>query len=72
MAPRRVARTSFHTLILGLAGVHDAVITGAIAEEAVEHSGVQEQVLEIHETLGFVTFNEMWLRSPPTAGRSRL
>ncbi len=31
-------------------------ITGALAEEAVEHSGVPERVLEIHEKLGFATF----------------
>ena len=47
---------SLYTLILGLAGALVAVITGAVAEEAVEHSGVPEWVLEIHETLGFGTF----------------
>ena len=47
---------SLYTLILGLAGALIAVLTGAAAEEAVEHSGVPEWVLEIHETLGFTTF----------------
>ena len=46
---------SLYTLILGLAGALVAVITGAVAEEVVEHSGVPERVLEIHETLGFTT-----------------
>lgn len=47
---------SLYTLIFGLAGALVSVITGAIAEEAAEHSGVPERVLEIHETLGFATF----------------
>jgi uncharacterized membrane protein len=47
---------SWNTLLLGLGGAVAAVITGSIAEEAVEHSGVPKQVLEIHETLGFATF----------------
>jgi len=47
---------SLYTLILGLAGALVSVITGAMAEEAIEHSGlVPEWVLEIHETLGFAT-----------------
>jgi uncharacterized membrane protein len=47
---------SWSTLLLGLGGAVVAVITGAIAEEAVEQSGVPKRVLEIHETLGFATF----------------
>lgn len=46
------------TLLLGLAGAAASVISGHFAEEAVEHSGVPEQVLEIHEKLGFAVF---WL-----------
>ena len=46
---------SWSMLLLGLGGAVVAVITGAIAEEAVEHSGVPKRVLEIHETLGFAT-----------------
>ncbi len=46
------------TLLLGLAGAAASVISGHFAEEAVEHSGVPEQVLEIHEKLGFGVF---WL-----------
>jgi uncharacterized membrane protein len=47
---------SLYTLLLGLAGALISVITGSMAEEAVEHSGVPERVLEIHESLGFATF----------------
>jgi uncharacterized membrane protein len=47
---------SFYTLALGVAGALVSVITGGMAEEAVEHSGVPKSVLEIHETLGFGTF----------------
>lgn len=46
---------SWSMLLLGLGGAVVAVITGAIAEEAVERSGVPKRVLEIHETLGFAT-----------------
>lgn len=46
----------WYTLVLGLGGALVAVITGSIAEEGVEHSGVPKRVLEIHETLGFATF----------------
>jgi uncharacterized membrane protein len=63
---------SLYTLILGLAGALVAVITGAVAEEAVEHSGVPEWVLEIHETLGFATFwvfaGLLGLRAPEWLG----
>jgi uncharacterized membrane protein len=47
---------SFYTLILGLVGAVISVISGHLAEEGVEHSGVPKSALEIHETLGFVTF----------------
>lgn len=47
---------SLYTLVLGVAGALVAVASGAMAEEAVEHSGVPEQVLELHESLGFATF----------------
>ena len=33
-----------------------AVVTGHVAEEAVEHSGIPEEALEIHEKLGFAVF----------------
>ena len=46
------------TLLLGFAGAVVAVVTGSLAEEAVEHSGVPEQALETHEILGFVT---LWM-----------
>ena len=47
---------SLYTLVLGLAGALAAVISGHMAEEAVEHSGIPESVLELHEGLGFATF----------------
>jgi uncharacterized membrane protein len=42
--------------VVGLAGALVSVVSGAMAEEGVEHSGVPERILEIHETLGFGTF----------------
>jgi uncharacterized membrane protein len=56
--PEEFKSASLYMLLLGLAGALISVITGSMAEEAVEHSGVPERVLEIHETLGFATF---WL-----------
>ena len=47
---------SLLTLVAGLGGAALSVLTGALAEEAVEHSGVPEQVLEVHEKLGFAAF----------------
>lgn len=54
--PEECRVASLYTLVLGLAGALLSVASGAMAEEAVEHSGVPERVLEIHETLGFATF----------------
>lgn len=45
----------FYTLITGLVGAVAAVVTGAMAEEAVENKGIPESVLEIHEALGYAT-----------------
>lgn len=47
---------SLYTLAAGMAGAAVAVISGHLAEEAVEHSGIPERVLELHEGLGFATF----------------
>ncbi len=47
---------SLYTLVLGLAGALLSLVSGHMAEESVEHSGVPEQILEIHEKLGFATF----------------
>lgn len=47
---------ALYTLIVGLAGAVAAVVSGHMAEEAVEHSGIPESVLELHEGLGFATF----------------
>ncbi len=52
----RLRETGFHLSIVGLLSTVLAVVTGHFAEEAVEHSGVPEQALEIHEQLGFITF----------------
>ncbi|HLZ34571.1 MAG TPA: DUF2231 domain-containing protein [Nitrospira sp.] len=56
--PEECRTAGLYTLVLGLAGALVSVVSGAMAEEAVEHSGVPKRVLEIHETLGFATF---WL-----------
>ncbi len=47
--------TGFYTLIAGLLGAAAAVLTGALAEEAVENKGIPESVIEIHEALGYAT-----------------
>jgi uncharacterized membrane protein len=50
--------TSLSMLLIGLAGAIVAVITGSLAEHAAERSGVPEQVLELHEALGF---SSLWV-----------
>ena len=45
----------FYTLIAGLLGAAVAVLTGAMAEELAEDTGIPESVLEIHEALGYAT-----------------
>ncbi len=52
----RFQTTSFHTLIAGLAGTLPALLTGGIAEEAVEKTGIPEGILDLHEGLAFATF----------------
>ena len=49
---------SFYTLIAGVAGALGALVTGGLAEDAVEHRGAAESFVEMHETLGSVAF---WL-----------
>jgi uncharacterized membrane protein len=56
--PQEFRLAGLYTLVLGLAGAVVSVVSGALAEEAVEHRGVPESILEMHETLGFATF---WL-----------
>jgi uncharacterized membrane protein len=51
--PEETRTASLYSLVLGLAGAAVSVVSGALAEESVEHSGVPEFVLEVHETLGF-------------------
>jgi uncharacterized membrane protein len=47
---------SLYTLAAGMAGAAVAVISGHLAEEAVENSGLPERVLDLHEGLGVATF----------------
>lgn len=56
--PGSFREVSFYTLIAGLLGAVAAVITGSLAEEQVEESGVPGWILELHETLGYAT---LWL-----------
>jgi uncharacterized membrane protein len=51
-------QASLYTLIGGLAGAVVSVITGSLAEELVEKSGVPKAALDLHETLGYAT---LWL-----------
>lgn len=56
--PEECRTAGLYTLVLGVAGGVVSVLSGAIEEEAVEHSGVPEWVLEVHESLGFAT---LWI-----------
>jgi len=47
---------SLYTLVLGFVGAALSVASGAMAEDAAEHSGVPKRAIEIHEMLGFATF----------------
>jgi uncharacterized membrane protein len=47
---------SLYTLVLGFAGAALSVVSGTMAEDAAEHSGVPERAIEIHEMLGFAAF----------------
>lgn len=46
---------SLYSLVLGMAGAVIALASGAMAEEAVEHSGIPVRALEIHEALAFAS-----------------
>lgn len=52
----RFRETAFSLLVLGLLSAGLAIVTGHVEEEAVEHGGIPERALEIHEMLGFATF----------------
>ena len=52
----RLRATSLDLLVVGVLAAGLAVVTGHVAEEAVEHSGIPEEALEIHEKLGFAVF----------------
>ena len=52
----KVRDTGLYLLVMGLLSAGLAVVTGHFAEEAVEHSGIPKQAIEIHEELGFTTF----------------
>jgi uncharacterized membrane protein len=54
--PEECRIASLYTLVLGFAGAAVSVVSGAMAEDAAEHSGVPERAIEIHEMLGFATF----------------
>lgn len=54
--PEEARTVSLYTLVLGLAGAAVSVVSGALEEEVVEHSGVPEFILEVHEKLGFAVF----------------
>lgn len=54
--PEECRIAGLYTLVLGFAGAALSVISGALAEDAAEHSGVPERAIEIHEMLGFATF----------------
>lgn len=47
---------SLYTLVLGFAGAGVSVVSGGMAEDAAERSGVPERAIELHEVLGFATF----------------
>lgn len=54
--PEDCRTASLYTLVLGFAGAGVSVISGGLAEDAAERSGVPEQAIELHEVLGFATF----------------
>ena len=54
--PEECRIAGLYTLVLGFAGAAMSVASGAMAEDAVEHSGVPERAIEIHEMLGFAAF----------------
>ncbi|MCC6968002.1 MAG: DUF2231 domain-containing protein [Nitrospira sp.] len=48
--------TSFSLLVLGILAAGVAILTGHLAEEAVERSGIPKQAIEMHEELGGSVF----------------
>lgn len=50
--PEECRIASRYTLMLGFAGALVSVVSGSMAEDAAEHSGVPEKAIELHETLG--------------------
>ena len=54
--PEECRIAGLYTLVLGFAGAAVSVASGAMAEDVVEHSGVPEHAIEIHEMLGFAAF----------------
>jgi uncharacterized membrane protein len=47
---------SLYTLVAGVVGAGLAIITGRMAEEGMEESGIPDALLDIHEGLGYATF----------------
>lgn len=54
--PEECRIAGLYTLVLGFAGAAVSVASGAMAEDAAEHSGVPERAIELHEMLGFAAF----------------
>lgn len=54
--PEQFRNTSFSLLVLGVLAAAVAVLTGHLAEDAVERSGISKQAIEIHEELGGSVF----------------
>jgi uncharacterized membrane protein len=52
----RLRDTSLYVLIAGVLSAGLAVLTGHLAEDAVERSGIPKVLLETHEKLAFATF----------------
>jgi len=45
---------AFWTLVFGVLGTGAAIVTGLLAEDAVQHSEQAHEIMETHETLAFV------------------
>ncbi len=48
--------TSLSLLVLGVLAAGVAVLSGHFADEAIEHSGISKDAIELHEELGFAVF----------------
>ena len=48
---------SLYTLVAGVVGAGLAIITGKMAEEGMEESGIPDALLDIHEGLGYAVWS---------------